>query len=37
MVNRLEQLPATETPASWQKPDVAELDLQFRMTRSVLG
>ena len=36
MVNRSKQLPATETPAGWQKPDVAGLDLQFRMTRSVL-
>ena len=36
MVNRSQQLPATETPAGWQKPDIAGLDLQFRMTRSVL-
>ena len=36
MVNRSEQLSATETPTGWQKPDVEGLDLQFRMTRSVL-
>ena len=36
MVNRSERLPVTEIPAGWQKPDVAGLDLQFRMTRSVL-
>ena len=36
MVNRSKQLLAAETLAGWQKPDVAGLDLQFRMTRSVL-
>ena len=36
MVNRSERLPVTEIPAGWQKPDVAGLDLKFRMTRSVL-
>ena len=36
MVNRSKQLQATESLAGWQKPDVARLDLQFRMTRSVL-
>ena len=36
MVNRSERLPVTEIPAGWQKPDVADQDLQFRITRSVL-
>ncbi len=36
MANSSEQLSATKTPAGWRKPDVAGLDLQFRMTRSVL-
>ncbi len=36
MANRSKQLPATETPSGWQKPDVAGLDLKFWMTRSVL-
>ena len=36
MANRSKQPPATGTPAGWQKPNVAGLDLQFRMTRSVL-
>ena len=36
MVNRSGQLPATEGPVGWQKPDIAGLDLQFRITRSVL-
>lgn len=36
MVSRSKRLTTTESPAGWQKPDVAGLDLQFRMTRSVL-
>ena len=36
MVNHSEQLSAKETPTGWQKPDVEGLELQFRMTRSVL-
>ena len=36
MINRSERLLATESSSGWQKPDVADQDLQFRMTRSVL-
>ena len=36
MVNRSAPQSATESPAGWQKPDVADQDLQFRITRSVL-
>lgn len=36
MVNRSKQLKAAEPLAGWQKPDIAELDMQFRVTRSVL-
>ena len=37
MVNRSGQQPSTEDQAGWMRPKLDELDLQFLMTRSVLG